>query len=931
MADQRIGANFSIDVTQLKAGLSTANKLIRESQSNFQKAAAGLDDWSKSEDGLKAKLKSLNEITDVQKKKVAALKESYEKLVKEGMDETSDRAITLRTQISKEEAALKSNEAEIEKQTTALKKLQAAGGDAGKALEDTGKDAAKSSEGFTVMRGALADLVSSGFKMAINGAKKLSSALLDVGKKADELNTLSKQSGFTTTELQRFEYAAELVDVSVDDIIGSAKKLKKNLVSNSADTIAAFERIGVSVRDDVTGELRDANTIFYEVVKGLQGVENETERDTLAMQLLGKNADSLAGIIDDGGEALRKYGDEAEELGIVLSEEAVDSANKFNDSIDKIKGTAQGVFAQIGAEIAGELTPAVETVQKEFQNIVKSGELKKYIKTAVDSVKNIVSIAINLAKAVLPVVGKAVKFVADNFKTLAVVVGGAVVVFKAFKAVMAVTSAITAAKVAVAGLSAGVSVATKVQAGWNAVMAANPIGAVITAVALLAGGIALLIGTQEEEVEAQSHLNDIQQATVSKSKEVTDAFMEQREASKQLAAANTANVDYMKDSLLPELDDLVGANYEVKDADQARVNFILNELKNALGEEYGDLQNVIDQNGKVKDSVYEVIDAKKAQILLSTYEKDYADAVSGVAAAQAEAAEAAQDLAHWQEYLDRSYGDEDAKKQAQANYQAALETYTEAANKAKEYEDVIATYEAASTAALEGNTAKVVELFDKYTAGFKTAASVADKSKQEQILILDDQVMATQIAYRTLVEKHKAAWDSMTEDEQKAATKAEETAKKRADEAIEEWIKVGETIPSGLARGIDGNLIVIDQAMERLINSAVEAAKRAGEIRSPSRLFKRAIGVNIGLGIAEGIQNTTKSIVSVVKNQIRAVRGAYDFPTFSANDSNETNFGSGRGVTVIQNNHYSQAHSRYEIYQSKKEAAAAVRLALDTI
>ena len=67
--DERLGASFNIDVTNLKAGLAQANRLIRESNSEFRAAAAGLDDWTKSETGLNAKIKSLNQITEIQRKK----------------------------------------------------------------------------------------------------------------------------------------------------------------------------------------------------------------------------------------------------------------------------------------------------------------------------------------------------------------------------------------------------------------------------------------------------------------------------------------------------------------------------------------------------------------------------------------------------------------------------------------------------------------------------------------------------------------------------------------------------------------------------------------------------------------------------------------------------------------------------------------------
>ena len=94
---ENLGASFSIDVTNLKAGLKQANKLIRESESEFKAAAAGMDNWSKSEEGLTKKLKSLNDITAIQQQKVDALKAEYKKLIDNGLDPTSTKAIDLRT------------------------------------------------------------------------------------------------------------------------------------------------------------------------------------------------------------------------------------------------------------------------------------------------------------------------------------------------------------------------------------------------------------------------------------------------------------------------------------------------------------------------------------------------------------------------------------------------------------------------------------------------------------------------------------------------------------------------------------------------------------------------------------------------------------------------------------------------------------------
>jgi hypothetical protein len=123
MANENLGASFSIDTTDLKAGLAQANRMIRESESEFKAAAAGMDNWAESEDGLNAKIKSLNDITEVQRKKVNALQSEYDRLIAEGLDPTSRQATELRTKINNETAALNKNEAELKKQSKALEEL----------------------------------------------------------------------------------------------------------------------------------------------------------------------------------------------------------------------------------------------------------------------------------------------------------------------------------------------------------------------------------------------------------------------------------------------------------------------------------------------------------------------------------------------------------------------------------------------------------------------------------------------------------------------------------------------------------------------------------------------------------------------------------------------------------------------------------------
>ena len=172
---------------------------------------------------------------------------------------------------------------------------------------------------------------------------------------ADDLNTLSKQTGLSTAEIQKMQYAADLVDVSFEDISGALKKMKGKMDPANE----TFQKLGVSVTD-ANGELRDSSTVFYEAIEALSGIENETERDQVAMDLFGKSADQLAGIIDDGGAALKQFGQDAEDMGLILDQETLDSLNAINDTVDKTKARFRGAFAKAGATLAQKFAPALD-------------------------------------------------------------------------------------------------------------------------------------------------------------------------------------------------------------------------------------------------------------------------------------------------------------------------------------------------------------------------------------------------------------------------------------------------------------------------------------------------------------------------------------------------------------------------------------------
>lgn len=194
----------------------------------------------------------------------------------------------------------------------------------------------------------------------------------EAGLFADDINTLAKQTGLDTSTLQEYTYAASLIDVEVETIAKSMAKLTKNMTSTSSEVQGAFDTLGVSIRDNVTGELRNNEEVFNELITALGKVENETERDNLAMQIFGKSAQDLNPLILGGAEQLTELAESAKNAGLILSQETLDSLNEFNDSIDVLKGNLTASGRILASTFAGNLQKFTDKIGKAIPDLSKA-------------------------------------------------------------------------------------------------------------------------------------------------------------------------------------------------------------------------------------------------------------------------------------------------------------------------------------------------------------------------------------------------------------------------------------------------------------------------------------------------------------------------------------------------------------------------------
>ena len=345
MADRLKGITLEIggDTQNLSKSLKNVNDTIKSTQTQLKDVQKLLKLDPTNTELLRQKQQLFRDAVAESKEKLEALKQAQATMDANGVDKNSEQYMALQR--------------EIISTTQDVERLEDAANQSNVALEQVGAVAQKVADGA----GKVAD-ATRGLSAAAGGALvAIGGMAYKAVTTADDLNTLAKQSGFTTAELQKMQYAGDLIDTSMDDITSSAIKLKRNMISTSSTVTEAFDTLGVSIRDS-TGQLRDSTTVYWEIINALSQVENGTERDTLAMTLLGKSADSLAGIIDDGGQALRQLGDEAEQAGLIMSQETLDGLNTVNDAIDTLKARATATLRIAGAKAISALLPVIQEI-----------------------------------------------------------------------------------------------------------------------------------------------------------------------------------------------------------------------------------------------------------------------------------------------------------------------------------------------------------------------------------------------------------------------------------------------------------------------------------------------------------------------------------------------------------------------------------------
>lgn len=397
MASRIAGITIEIggDTSNLQKSLKGVDSQLKKTQSQLKDVDKLLKLNPGNTELLTQKQKLLNESISLTKERLAELKSVSKDSV------TPEQWDALQREIIDTEGKLQGLQKELRNfGSVAAQQIKAAGQqmkEFGGKVEDAGKK-------FSGISGAAAGIGGALLKMGY-----------DAVTGADELNTLAKQTGFTTEEIQKMQYAADLIDVSFEDISGALKKFKTKIDPANA----SLASLGVSTIN-ADGSLRNATDVFNDAVVALSGISNETERDQVAMDLFGKSADSLAGIIDDGGAALQAFGQQAEDLGLILDQDTLDSLNETNDTLDELKANLAGTMAQIGADVGTVLAPVLEKGAELIGKITE--KLRELTPEQTETILKIAGVVAAIAP-VLIIGGKLISGIGSLVSVIGTVVG----------------------------------------------------------------------------------------------------------------------------------------------------------------------------------------------------------------------------------------------------------------------------------------------------------------------------------------------------------------------------------------------------------------------------------------------------------------------------------------------------------------------------
>ena len=534
--DENITISFNADIKNLKAGISDANKSIQLANAEFKAASSHLENWEESTEGLNAKLGQLNKILTEENKKLEnyksqlkrtkeeedkntksaeKLRKQYEQAV-EQYGKTSSEAKKYKDELTKVEQNLISNAKETEKLNITilnqhgrvketekalgkyreqLKKVQIAE----KEVEKSGKDvsvvlkemdnvAEEAGSGFTILKGSIANLVSTGITNIISGLKNIVDSSREFRLEMGKVNTAFTTAGFS----------AEIASKTYDDFYG--------ILGDPGQTTEAVAHIAkLAKTEEDLAKWTDIAAGVYGTfgssipLESLTEAANETAKTG---ELTGALSDALSwsGVnVEKFGKSLKSAKTEQQRQEIIMTNlsavfgEASEKYQTVNKDIIA-SNKAQANLNKTMAEVAQKVAPITTSLQNGFAKVLEK-VLELVNESDLDGFAEKVASAFDkFIENVLPKIVDAFKWILENKDQIIagiLALGAAFATMNVSNMIMGLVESFQKFKKAQEG-------ATVAQWLFNAAMNANPVGIIIAAITGLVAAFIYLWNTSDK-------------------------------------------------------------------------------------------------------------------------------------------------------------------------------------------------------------------------------------------------------------------------------------------------------------------------------------------------------------------------------------------------------------------------------------------------
>ena len=209
----------------------------------------------------------------------------------------------------------------------------------------------------------------------------------DTAAYGDQIDKASQKLGVSSTFYQEWQAVLQHSGTDMDKMSATFKKLATASQDASADQQAAFEKLGLSM-DDVSK--MSPEELFTHVISGLQGMEEGTERTSLATTLLGKGAMEMGALLNTSSEDTQAMIDKVHDLGGVMGEDAVKASARYQDSLQDMQTAFDGIKNGVGAKLLPVLADFMDKVA-DFITNADLTPLTDMVGKAVEGLGNFIS------------------------------------------------------------------------------------------------------------------------------------------------------------------------------------------------------------------------------------------------------------------------------------------------------------------------------------------------------------------------------------------------------------------------------------------------------------------------------------------------------------------------------------------------------------